>query len=211
MFGVLSVPQVLTLMAPMAEELRAGVLASNYRGNDGGEGQEEFGGVDVRDVLQLIEIGKQQPWWDGKNIFMLGWSRGGMMTYLALKAGAEVNAAAVGAGITDLRASIAERPEMEEKVYAPLMPDYVARKEEHLTARSAVCWPEKINVPLLMLHGDADKRVGISHARTLQVKLADLGKEVRLVEFPGGGHGLMSENEKVMREINGWFAAHLVC
>jgi dipeptidyl aminopeptidase/acylaminoacyl peptidase len=30
------------------------VIASQYRGNDGGEGQEEFGGKDVNDVLNLI-------------------------------------------------------------------------------------------------------------------------------------------------------------
>src|SRR5205085_227048 len=34
------------------------VLASQYRGNDGGEGREEYGGADVRDVLNLIPLAR---------------------------------------------------------------------------------------------------------------------------------------------------------
>lgn len=61
------------------------VIASQYRGNDGGEGREEFGGSDVRDVLNLVPLAESLGNIDTKNIFMLGWSRGGMMTYLAIK------------------------------------------------------------------------------------------------------------------------------
>jgi dipeptidyl aminopeptidase/acylaminoacyl peptidase len=207
-YGSLSVPQILSLMAPMALRLGAGVLASNYRGNGGGEGREEFGGADVRDVLRLIEIGKQQPWWDGKHVFMLGWSRGGMMTYLALKAGAPVNAAAVGAGITDLFEGALARPTMEENVFKKLIPDYATAREDALAARSAVRWPEKLTVPLLLLHGDSDRKVNISHARDLHAALVALGKDTKLVEFQGGGHGLMSENAAVIDEVVGWFNAH---
>lgn len=206
-FGALSVPQILNLMAPLATRLRAGVLGSNYRGNAGGEGREEFGGAEVHDILRLIEIGKEQPWWDGKNVFLFGWSRGGMMTYLTLKAGAQVQAAAVGAGIADLFLLDGERM---EKLYEALVPGYPATREEAFTARSAVRWPEAISAPLLLLHGDADKKVTIDHARALHARLTDLGKPVKLVEYPGGGHGLMRENAAVMQEVAAWFDAHRV-
>ena len=35
------------------------VVASQYRGNDGGEGREEFGGADVNDVLNLLPVLEQ--------------------------------------------------------------------------------------------------------------------------------------------------------
>lgn len=78
------------------------VLASQYRGNDGGEGREEFGGKDVNDVLNLIPLGKSLSFTEPDKTVMLGYSRGGMMTYLAIKKGAEIKAAAVVGGITDL-------------------------------------------------------------------------------------------------------------
>lgn len=205
-FGALSVPQILNLMAPLATRLRAGVLGSNYRGNAGGEGREEFGGAEVNDILRLIEIGKEQEWWDGKNVFLFGWSRGGMMTYLTLKAGAQVNAAAVGAGIADVFLMDGERM---EQLYQRLVPEYPQSREEAFISRSAVRWPEAISAPLLLLHGDADTKVTIEHARSLHAKLMELGKPTKLVEYPRGGHGLMRENADVIDQVVKWFELHL--
>ncbi len=208
-YGMLSPGQVIALMAPFARgEIRAGVLASNYRGNGGSEGKEEWGGGDVRDVLRLIEVGKNQGWWDGKNIFLLGWSRGGMMTYLTLKAGAPITAAAVGAGAADLFDGNARRPEME-KVCARFIPDFAARREAALTERSAVCWPEKLTAPLLLMHGDADDRVNVSEARALYAKLQALGKtDVRYVEYAEGNHALRKHWKEWVAEVTAWFTAY---
>ncbi len=206
-YGRLSPGQVNALMAPFAQQMRMGVLASNYRGNAGSEGSERWGGDDVRDVLNLLEVGKQQPWWDGKNMFLLGWSRGGMMTYLALKHGAQVNAAVVGAGLADLFDNMARRPEMET-VAARYVDDYATQREALLTERSAVCWPEKITTPLLMLHGDADTRVNVSEARKLYAQLQALGRPVRYIEYPGGGHGLKREWKQWVAEAVAFFTAH---
>ena len=209
-YGMLSPGQVTALMAPFAHKRRMGVLASNYRGNGGSEGAEGWGGSDVRDVLNLIDLGKQQPWWDGKNVFMLGWSRGGMMTYLALKHGAQVNAAVVGAGVTDLFDNFARRPEMEKMVAERFIPNFAAHREVLMRERSAVCWPEKITAPLLMLHGDADDRVDVCEARSLYQKLQALGAEVRYVEYPGGDHGLKRQWKAWAQEAADWFERHRV-
>src|SRR5262245_51880221 len=37
------------------------ILASQYRGNDGGEGREEFGGEDVDDVTTLLSVAASLP------------------------------------------------------------------------------------------------------------------------------------------------------
>lgn len=204
-YGMLSPGQVTVLMAPFVQRMKLAVLASNYRGNGGSEGAEEFGGADVNDVLNLIALGMQQPWWDGRNLFLLGWSRGGMMTYLTLKAGIMPNAAVVGAGVTDLVSASAHRPLMEERVYKRRIPDYDARREELLQARSAVCWPEKLNAPLLILHGDADDKVEVNQARILVEKLQALGKMVRYVEYPEGNHALRKHWKQWTDEAVAWF------
>ena len=60
------------------------VFASQYRGNAGGEGKDEFGGDDLNDVLNLIPLADELEFADKEKWGIEGWSRGGMMTYLAL-------------------------------------------------------------------------------------------------------------------------------
>lgn len=206
-YGMLSPGQITVLMAPFAHALRAGVLATNYRGNGGSEGRDGFGGDDVHDVLNLMQLGQQQPWWDGKNIFMLGWSRGGMMTYLCLKHGAPITAAATGAGMTDLPANLAARPQMES-VYQRFANGFDVNRDEVLRERSAVCWPEKINAPLLLMHGDADDVVDVAQARMLHQQLQQLGRPVRYVEYAGGNHALRKSVPQYTAEVVRWFEQH---
>lgn len=61
------------------------VLASQHRGVDGGDWIEEFGGADVHDVLNLLQVAGASTRADTTRVGMYGWSRGGMMTYLALR------------------------------------------------------------------------------------------------------------------------------
>lgn len=204
-YGKLTVLNALRELIPLA---RAGyaVFASNYRGNDGGEGRDEFGGAEVSDVLALLEIARARPEFDGKNAFLLGHSRGGMMTCLALKHGAKVRAAVSIAGIADLAAAARERPEVEKSVLSQLIND--ESREEALRARSAAEWPEKISAPLLLLHGDADDKVDVSHSQKLAAALAQTGKPHRLHIYPGGGHALRRDWPDVLSRVTGWFEAH---
>ena len=52
------------------------VLASQYRGNDGGEGRDEVGGADVADVMALMQVALRLPYTDAANVFLYGLSRG---------------------------------------------------------------------------------------------------------------------------------------
>lgn len=60
------------------------VVASQYRGNGGGEGKDELGGADVADVLDLLPLIDSLPHADPARIGMWGASRGGLMSYLVL-------------------------------------------------------------------------------------------------------------------------------
>lgn len=59
----------------------------------------------------------------------------------------------------------ANHPDLVASTYEPLIPDFVNRREEAMRERSAVSWADRINVPLLILHGTAD--ASISAVRTL--------------------------------------------
>jgi dipeptidyl aminopeptidase/acylaminoacyl peptidase len=181
------------------------VLASQYRGNDGGEGQESFGGSDVNDVLNLIPLAKSLKFSDADKIVMLGFSRGGMMTYLAIKNGAKIRAAAVVGGITDLGQTYRER-ELDMK---HVIEELVGTKESDWRDRSAYYFPEKINVPVLILHGEDDFRVDVSQAKKFAEKLHELGKEYELIIFPDGDHALDTNYSERDAKILEFFAKHL--
>ena len=120
--GALSDPQAVRVLGKIASWGYI-VAASQYRGNAGGEGKEEFGGADVNDVLNLIPLLESLPGADPARIGMFGWSRGGMMTYISLARTDRIAAAIVGAGIAELLDGIERRPAMEKNVYMELIPD----------------------------------------------------------------------------------------
>jgi dipeptidyl aminopeptidase/acylaminoacyl peptidase len=182
------------------------VVASQYRGNAGGEGKEEFGGKDVNDVLNLLPLLKSLPQADANRVGMYGWSRGGMMTYLALAKTDQIAAAIVGGGLTDLADGAKRRPEMETRVYAQLIPNYAEDKEAALESRSAVRWAEKLNkkTPILLLQGSADSRVYPNEALAMASKLFETKHPFRLVFFEGGDHGLSEYQTEVDRLTKDW-------
>jgi dipeptidyl aminopeptidase/acylaminoacyl peptidase len=181
------------------------VLASQYRGNDGGQGKEEFGGKDVNDVLNLIKMAKSLPFINSSKIVMLGYSRGGMMTYLAIKNGAKIEAAAVVGGVTDLGQAYSEREDAMKKVIREL----VGMDKTEWEKRSAYYWPEKIDVPILILHGEDDWRVKVSQAKKLSEKLKQAGMVHELVIFSKGDHGLNTHRSERNQRIFDWFERYV--
>ncbi len=183
------------------------VAASQYRGNMGGEGVEEFGGAEVADVVHLIPLLESIPTEaDATRIGMIGFSRGGLMTYLALTKTDRVKAAAIVGGVADSRSGIEERPDMETYVYSELIPDYWNVKEEALRARSPVAWPESLcaTTPILLLHGTADWRVQPSDSMRMTESLYRLRRPVRLVLYEGADHGLTEYRTEAYEQIHSW-------
>ncbi|MBA2174231.1 prolyl oligopeptidase family serine peptidase [Halobacillus locisalis] len=97
------------------------VLTTQYRGVDGGEGKEEYGGADIQDVMNLTQVAKELDGINTDRAFLLGQSRGGMMTYLAMKEGIDVQAAASINGSSDLFATYEEREQGMKKMLNELV------------------------------------------------------------------------------------------
>ena len=186
------------------------VIATQYRGNGGGEGREEFGGADVDDVLALLRVLEQVPSADTTRVGMYGQSRGGMMTYLALTRTDRIAAAVVDAGMADLADSIARRPDME-RVAAGLIPEWKTDRAGAIAARSAVQWAERISAstPLLLVHGTADERVDFSQAEAMHAALTAAGRTVERLWLEGGDHSLSRHRYEADARIRAWFDAHL--
>lgn len=209
-FGKLSTKKAVFILAKVASWGYV-VAASQYRGNDGGEGKEEFGGKDVNDVLNLIPLFDNLKTTDTTKMGIYGWSRGGMMTYLALTKTNKFKAAIVGGGLSDLRLWIRTRKDTIESVYYKNIPNYTENKSKSINDRSAISQVENISktTPILMVHGTADWRVVPEMALDLSKEFIANKIPHRLVLFEGGNHGLTEFRVEVDDLVKQWFDNYL--
>jgi len=182
------------------------VAASQYRGNAGGEGREEFGGSDLDDVLNLIPLLEAEPGADPERIGMYGGSRGGMMTYLALARTDRIRAAVVRCGVSDLTGWRGDRDDMEE-VFADLIPGFDPEDDGPLLARSAIHWADRLcpTTPILLLQGTADWRVNPASALRFAERLLAVKHPFRLVMLEGSDHALTEHAAEHHRLTREWF------
>ncbi len=183
------------------------VIASNYRGNSNSEGKEEFGGSDVNDVLNLIPALAQLEGADTSRIGMLGISRGGMMTYLAIKNNPRIKAAVVIGGMSNLFTMKKNRPDMETHVYAELIPNYENDLENQLVKRSAAYWSDELpkSSKFLLLHGSDDKAVSIEEARELHARFEANNIQHVFIEYGNDNHGIHKHSTHVSAQVATWF------
>lgn len=184
------------------------VLASQYRGIDGSQGKDEWCGKDIDDVLNLEPLAKRIPMADTSKFVMLGMSRGGAMTYRAIAAGFPLKAAVSCGGGTDTMQNYEDRGNGMKKVFEDHLGGTPTSVPEAYKLRSAFYWPEKLNIPVLILHGDADDRVSVTEAQKLSAKLDDLKKPHKLVVVKGGDHCLRNNPQLSDQLILEWFAQH---
>ncbi len=186
------------------------VVAPALRQSEGGEGKDELGGEDLHDIMNIWPLLEKLPNADLKNVFILGESRGGMMTYMVLKKGFQVRAAATIGAITDLQAYITERP-WDENNLKNLWIDYEQQKKVILQHRSVMAWHDSIQTPVLILHGAKDPQVKPQHALQLAQAFSNTGKVYELHIFSEGNHilsGAVSEARDAM--VIEWFRKFMV-
>jgi dipeptidyl aminopeptidase/acylaminoacyl peptidase len=171
------------------------VLDPNYRGSAGyGEAfrslnARNLGVGDAWDVVSGVDHLVQQGLVDPARVGVMGWSQGGYISaFLATHDAARFRAFSVGAGIsnwvtyyvnTDIhpftRQYLAATPWDDMEIY---------RKTSPMT------YIKGAKVPVLIQHGDGDRRVPLPNAYELYQGLVDEGVEAKLVVFKGFGHGL---------------------
>ncbi len=202
-FGRLTIATMIMYTSKLAEQGYV-IAGSNYRIKD------EFGGSEINDVLNLMETVKALDKANPKCIGMFGWSRGGMMTYLALQKSNKIKTAVVGNAPTDLFRTIAARPEIETKVIAECVPNYWKNKELELKKRSAIYWTDALdkNSSLLILCGTNDKKVNPEQADKIAIKLSEIDYDFELKKYKTD-HFFTDYRHELNQEIIKWFDERL--
>ncbi|HEY6123075.1 MAG TPA: DPP IV N-terminal domain-containing protein [Steroidobacteraceae bacterium] len=152
-----------------------------------------MGDIEVRDQVRGVEFLRGLPFVDAKRIGMYGWSYGGYMTLMCLMQAPDAFAAGVaGAPVTDW--TLYDTHYTERYLSTP------AGNADGYRRSNVLEYANKLERPLLLVHGMADDNVLFAHSTVLMKKLQDLQKPFDLMTYPGGKHGLIRQS------VSGWHA-----
>jgi dipeptidyl aminopeptidase/acylaminoacyl peptidase len=147
-----------------------------------------WGRIDVEDTATVIEAVHGARWATPDTTLVAGSSAGGLTVLgLLVRFGALVAGGIASAPVSDL-AGLADTDHRFEAHYTvslvgpPGAPGYRDNSPRyHL---------DRIDKPLLVVHGEQDPVVPVEHSRTLVAELVGRGVDVEYHEFAGEGHGL---------------------
>ena len=175
------------------------VIQPNYRGSSGyGEEFQNTNGfikwkTSVADIGDAARYLAKEGVADPARIAIVGWSYGG---YAALQSAAMeptlYKAAVAIAPVTDFALL---KKEAEEYTNSKLVQAMVG-SGPHITEGSPLRNVAKIQVPVLMFHGDMDINVGISHSEKMESALRGAGRKVEFIRYKGLDHQLDDSNAR---------------
>ena len=140
--------------------------------------------VEVQDQVVGANYLKTLPFVDPQRIGVFGWSYGGYMTLMCMMQAPEVFAVGVaGAPVTDWH--------LYDTHYTEQFMGTPQENPGGYAGSSVMTYAEKLQGPLLIMHGMADDNVLFAHSTTLFKKLQDLNKPFDIMTYPGSKHGLM--------------------
>jgi len=174
------------------------VLCPNFRGSTGyGKAFEDgnhfnWGVGDLQDCLAGADFLRQQPDVDGNRLAIWGQSYGGYLTTLTLTKDPEHRFHCGVALYSDSNImtswAVGDRPgrlDLERNMGRPGM------HRAEWEAGSPIHFVENLQVPILILHGERDKRVHINESEQLVEELQRLGKHFEYVTYPEEAHGFL--------------------
>ena len=202
-----SAPEYLSTFHRLAESGYT-VLSPMYRGSEGAVGHDEMGGDDLNDLLQVVALADELPTVDVQRLFLLGESRGGMMVLQAIREGFPARAAAIYGSPTDFFSLLSQNPDQYEGVADQLWPNWRTDPDEILGRRSAVRWAERINIPLLIMHGGIDQSMPVAQSLALVDRLQEHSKTYELHVFAYENH--MISGRAIERDAlaAAWYEKH---
>jgi len=150
---------------------------------------DQWGGDDIYDVLTLMDISKSFSF-KADEMYMIGDSRGGMMTYMILRKNKRVDAAVSVNGVASASEYYARHSWRGALIATGDTPMEVPQE---YYKRSAVHWADEIKTPLLIMHGRLDEEVPLNQSLRVYNLMNSAGRDVTLEIFDDVGHSFTYE------------------
>jgi dipeptidyl aminopeptidase/acylaminoacyl peptidase len=178
------------------------VFAPFYRGNQGGEGDEDFGGEDRIDAFAAFKLLKSHP--QVRRVHIFGFSRGGIMALHTAIQFPEAASIVTWGGVSDLFLTYRERVELR-RMMKRVIGGTPSKFPERYRYRTPLYELERLKAPVLIIHGAKDQNVSIEHAFRLEERLKSLDKKVENWYFYDYTHYFPpAVNRKVVKELTNW-------
>ncbi len=178
------------------------VLQMNYRGSTGYGaafkelGEKEWGGKMLDDINDGAKWMIAQGYADPSRLCILGGSYGGYAALQSLVKEPDLYKCAVAmAPVTSmlrLYKDFKKFKDLREK-YMP----YIRSEEDSLSDISPVNNIDKINVPVLLVHGTKDRSVDYRHGETFAKKMKQQKKDIRFITLKDGDHYLSLQKHRI--------------
>jgi dienelactone hydrolase len=194
------------------------VLQPNFRGSTGyGRQHLEAGlgqwGLKMQDdVVDGIDWLKSQGIVDSGRVCILGRGYGGYVALMAsIRTPSKIRCAVSAGGISDLRAMLGNLRSFGFDRLNRSMILRGMRGWSRLDVNSPLYNAQRVDVPVLVMHGEADRVVPVNQSRRLARALAAAGKAYRYVEQPGADHALSVEAHRLqfLEEVEAFLAFYL--
>jgi dipeptidyl aminopeptidase/acylaminoacyl peptidase len=169
----------------------------------------DFGNLDAKDVLALLDAALADPDLDDDRVGVMGGSYGGYMTSWLVAHSDRFRAA-----ISERACNAFDSFEGSSDIGWLFVSQYNGTDPERVLAQSPLTHVDRIRTPMLLIHSEHDWRCPVEQAQRLFVALKQRKVEVELLLFPGEGHelsrsGLPSHRIARFEAILDWWGRHL--
>jgi len=192
------------------------VLQGNPRGSSGrtlefsSANVRDWGGKDFQDIMKGVDHVVAMGIADPDRMGVMGGSYGGFMTFWTVTQTDRFKAAIGHAGISDWYSFYGQTD-------IPYLLEFGFGGDPWETKRvyerfSPIEFSANVKTPLLITHGEEDRRVPISQAEQYYRSLKKMGKTVEFLRYPREGHGIGEARHRIHldREQEGWFARFIL-
>jgi len=166
----------------------------------------DLSGKDIGDVAAAFKFVAELPFVDEQKIAYFGDSHG---AYLAIMAATQTDPFALihGWGVADMAEWYRQIKDIAVSYYKRVSEDFEKslggtpdQAPDAYRLVSPLTHVAKIKCPILILHGEEDKEVPVSHAHKLAEAIEKAGGQHELKIFKDAGHGLRSS--KIRKEMD---------
>lgn len=180
------------------------VLQVNYRGSSGRgvDFQEaaylKWGTRVQQDLIDGVKWAITENYADPKRVCVYGGSFGGYSAMMTVIRAPGMFKCAVGyAGIYDLGMMYKKGDIRESKSGRSYLTTVIGRDDADLDANSPDKLADRIDVPVLLVHGEDDQRAPFAQAKAMRAALEAAHKPYEWLSKPGEGHGFYDEKNNV--------------
>ncbi len=165
-------------------------------------------------VDKMVELGIA----DSNRIGVMGWSYGGYSTLSLIVQTTRFKAAVMGAGHGNLFGSYGHMSKQGDSWAIAWAEEGQGRMggspwefRERYIENSPIFYLDRVQTPLLIVHGTLDRGVSPSLSDEIFVGLRRLGKEVTYAKYEGEGHGIsaFANQSDWCNRVIAWFDEHL--